>query len=213
MDDSRFYGRMRGQGNIWEIRSAGTHNTSRMLKHAPFADTCLTKWRLNLKRRTVDLTAIPSGTTSQNQPLDVTVNKLLKFYLKKQYETWLLSKNVPLTPSGNTMSCFKKRILGLGGSEERLKEKHWNSRSKNDVSYTHLMVQRMIHYQSVLIFTAPTYKGELQIIYHSNFQFCDFYFTIWKCCLNTDYSYCIWKPNRYVFLNPENVLLRHGYDS
>jgi hypothetical protein len=35
---------------------------------------------LNLRGRIADLTVIPGGMTSQNQPIDDTVHKPLKFY-------------------------------------------------------------------------------------------------------------------------------------
>ena len=113
---------------------------------------------LNLRGRTADLTVIPSGMSSQKQPIDVTVHKPLKFYLRKQYETWLTSNNVPGTPSGNIKNCIKKRIKGLGRSQQ----KHCKSRSKNDSPLTHLMVQRMIILSVSSDLHNPDLQGDLK---------------------------------------------------
>jgi hypothetical protein len=99
---------------------------------------------------------IPDGMTNQHQPLDVMVNKPLKGYLRKKHEARLLSENVTLTPSGNIKNCLKKTHNGRRPFRRRSQEKHWRSRSKNDALQTHLMANRMLHYESVLISTAPT---------------------------------------------------------
>jgi hypothetical protein len=47
--------------------------------------------------------------TRQIQPLDVSVNKQLKCYLRKEYKVLLLSENLPLTPSGKVKgTCASK---------------------------------------------------------------------------------------------------------
>jgi hypothetical protein len=56
--------------------------------------------KVELERKNFNLVVVLGGMTSQLQPLDVSVNKPFKDYLRKEYEAWLLSKNLPLTPSG-----------------------------------------------------------------------------------------------------------------
>jgi hypothetical protein len=48
--------------------------------------------------------------TSQLQPLDVSVNKTCKNYLGKEYEAWLLSENLPLTPSGKIKRASASKL-------------------------------------------------------------------------------------------------------
>jgi hypothetical protein len=47
---------------------------------------------------------------SQLQPLDVSVNKPFKDYLRKEYEAWLLSENLPLTPSGKIKRASASKL-------------------------------------------------------------------------------------------------------
>jgi hypothetical protein len=56
--------------------------------------------KVKLERKNCDFVVIPGGMTSQLQALDVSVNKPFKDYLRREYEAWLLSENLPLTPSG-----------------------------------------------------------------------------------------------------------------
>jgi hypothetical protein len=42
---------------------------------------------------------VHNGMINQLQPLDISVNKPFKDYLKKEHWTWLLSENLPLTLS------------------------------------------------------------------------------------------------------------------
>jgi hypothetical protein len=48
--------------------------------------------------------------TSQLQPPDVSVNKPFKYYLRKEYEAWLLPENLPLTPSGKFRGAFASNL-------------------------------------------------------------------------------------------------------
>jgi hypothetical protein len=49
--------------------------------------------KVKLVRKNCDLFVVPGGTTSQLQPLNVSVNKLFKDYLRKDCEAWLLFGN------------------------------------------------------------------------------------------------------------------------
>jgi hypothetical protein len=55
--------------------------------------------RNRLGNKNMALVIIPSGMTSQLQPLDVTINKPLKHLVHKHYVAWLNKNNHILTPS------------------------------------------------------------------------------------------------------------------
>lgn len=52
-----------------------------------------------LKESSCDL-VVPGGLTSQLQPLDVSLNKPFKGYLRDEYDAWLSTENLPLTKTG-----------------------------------------------------------------------------------------------------------------
>jgi hypothetical protein len=56
--------------------------------------------KARLRKGNNDLAVIPGGMTSQLQPLDVSVNKPFKGYLKEECEQWLCSGNLPQTKTG-----------------------------------------------------------------------------------------------------------------
>jgi hypothetical protein len=56
--------------------------------------------RNRLRNKNTNLVIIPSGMTSQLQPLDVSVNKPLKRLVHKHCDVWLNKGNHTLTPSG-----------------------------------------------------------------------------------------------------------------
>jgi len=51
-----------------------------------------------------------SGMTSQLQPLDVSVNKPFKDFVRAEYEKWILSDNLPLTKSGKIKKTPMSKI-------------------------------------------------------------------------------------------------------
>ena len=48
------------------------------------------------------IVVIPGGLTSQLKPLDVSVNKLFKVLVKKEWMSWMQSVGNDLTPTGRT---------------------------------------------------------------------------------------------------------------
>jgi hypothetical protein len=66
--------------------------------------------KVKLDRKNCDLVVIPGSMTSQFQQLYVSVNKPFKDYLRKEYEAWLLSENLPLTPSGNIKRASASKL-------------------------------------------------------------------------------------------------------
>lgn len=85
---------------IWNKRPGALRNPSSILILDAFRGHLTDNIKSNLAHKNTDLVIIPGGMTSQLQPLDVSINKPFKDYLKKEYESWLWMDNHPLTPSG-----------------------------------------------------------------------------------------------------------------
>jgi hypothetical protein len=56
--------------------------------------------RNRLRNKNINLVIIPTGMTSQLQPLDVLINKPSKHLARKHYDAWLNKDNHILTLSG-----------------------------------------------------------------------------------------------------------------
>jgi hypothetical protein len=80
--------------NVWERRPGALRNPPSMLVLNAFRGHLSEELKVKLQRKNCDLVVIPCG-MSQLQPLDVSVNKPIKDYLRKEYKAWSL-------PSTNT---------------------------------------------------------------------------------------------------------------
>jgi hypothetical protein len=105
---------------------------------------------------------IPGGMISQLQPPNVSLKKPFKDYLGKEYETWLLSEKLPLTPSGKlkraSASNLQNRSRPLGS---RSQEEQRKSHSRDAALEMHLTAQKTI-YCDIVLMAALTYKATLK---------------------------------------------------
>ncbi len=85
---------------VWDKRPGVLRRPRSMLVLDSFKGHLVDSVEESLKGKKSDMVVIPGGMTSQLQPLDVSVNKPFKDYVKDEYETWLLSSNLPLTDTG-----------------------------------------------------------------------------------------------------------------
>jgi hypothetical protein len=67
--------------------------------------------RNRLRNKSTDLVIIPSGMTSQFQPLDVSVNKPFKQLVCKHCDAWLNKDSHILTPSGKIKRALASIIM------------------------------------------------------------------------------------------------------
>jgi hypothetical protein len=86
--------------NVWERYPGALQNPPSTLVLDAFHGHLPEELKVKLESKNCDLVVTPDGMTSQLKPLDVSVNKPFKDYLRKEYEAWLLSENLPLVPSG-----------------------------------------------------------------------------------------------------------------
>lgn len=54
---------------------------------------------------------IPGGLTSKLQSLDVYINKPFKAHVQDQYDEWLMTDNLPLTPTGKIKKAAASTIV------------------------------------------------------------------------------------------------------
>jgi hypothetical protein len=89
---------------VWNRRPGFSRNPPNMLVLDAFKGHLTDSVKKMLKESSCDLAVIPGGLTSQLQPLDVSLNKPFKAYLRDEYDAWLSTENLPLTKTGK----FKK---------------------------------------------------------------------------------------------------------
>jgi hypothetical protein len=87
-------------GCVWECRPGELSKPQSMFAMDAFHGHLSVRIRNKLRNKNNDLVIIPSGMTSQLQPLDVLINKPFKHPLCKHYDTWLDKSNHIRTPSG-----------------------------------------------------------------------------------------------------------------
>jgi hypothetical protein len=85
---------------MWERRPGGLCNPLSILVLDTFCGHLSEALKVKLEPKNCDLLVIPGDMNSQCQPLNVSVNKSFKDYLRKEYDARLISENLPLTPSG-----------------------------------------------------------------------------------------------------------------
>lgn len=95
---------------IWNRRPGALRNPCNILVIDAFKGHTSEQIKKKLQNKNCDLVVIPSGMTSQLQPLDVSVNKPFKDYLRQEYEAWLFSENLPLTPSGKIRKAPASKV-------------------------------------------------------------------------------------------------------
>lgn len=83
------------------------------------------------------LAIIPGGLTSQLQPLDVSINKLLKAFMHEEWKKWMSTQHHDLTPTGRMKRSTITQIC------EWVKIS-WVSKGKNCSEILHLMVLKMM---------------------------------------------------------------------
>lgn len=97
---------------VWHRRPGGLRRPRNMLVLDAFKGHLTDSVKEELKRSNTDLVIIPGGMTSQLQPLDVSVNKPFKSYLHQAYDEWLLTDNLPMTPSGKIKRASASTVAG-----------------------------------------------------------------------------------------------------
>jgi hypothetical protein len=87
-------------GCVWERRPGALSKPRSVLTMDTYRGHLSGRIRNRLRNKNTDLAIIPSGITSQLQPLDVSFNKSFKHLVRKHYVAWLNKHNHTLTPSG-----------------------------------------------------------------------------------------------------------------
>jgi hypothetical protein len=87
-------------GCVWECWPGALSKPQNMLAMYTFHSHLSNRTRNRLRNKYADLVVIPSGMTSQLQPLDTSINKPFKHLVHKHYDAWLSKDNHRLTPSG-----------------------------------------------------------------------------------------------------------------
>lgn len=85
---------------VWAQRPGGLRKVPSLLILDAFRGHLTESVKNKVKELGSQMAVIPGGMTSQLQPLDVCVNKPFKDLLREQYEKWLASENLQLTPAG-----------------------------------------------------------------------------------------------------------------
>lgn len=85
---------------VWNERPGANFYEESMLVFDAFRGHLTDELKDMLYEEQCDLAIIPGGLTCKLQPLDVSVNKPFKQYIREEYENWLTNEEHPLTPTG-----------------------------------------------------------------------------------------------------------------
>lgn len=94
---------------VWERRPDA--NNRSMLIIDSFRGHLTDEVKDKIKEKTSDLVIIRGGLTRKLQSLDVCIYKPFKDFVRDQYEQWIISDNLPLTPSGKIKRASASLIV------------------------------------------------------------------------------------------------------
>lgn len=97
---------------VWSRRPGGMHSPRSLLALDAFKGHLTNDVQSRLRKRNTDCAIIPGGMTSQLQPLDVSINKPFKNYLKHEYDEWLSSDGLPTTKTGKIRKAPPAVVAG-----------------------------------------------------------------------------------------------------
>lgn len=99
---------------VWQRRPGamlgGPSGTRSMLVLDAFRGHLTPEVKTRLQNSNCDLVVIPGGMTPVLQPLDVSVNKPFKAYLRQQYEEWVRNPDRKKTPTGKLQKASPATI-------------------------------------------------------------------------------------------------------
>jgi hypothetical protein len=93
---------MRKWTDYWSTyRTGGLTKTPAMLVFDSFSGHLTDSVKNDLRENNTDLVVIPGGLTSVCQPLDVSINRPFKVYLRNKWHTWMANGGAGITAGGN----------------------------------------------------------------------------------------------------------------
>ncbi|KAG2459032.1 POGK protein, partial [Polypterus senegalus] len=85
---------------VWSKRPGGLLKKPSLLVLDQFRAHIADTTKKNFKEVKTHLAVIPGGLTSQLQPLDVSINKPFKVFMREEWNKWMAAGNHDLTPTG-----------------------------------------------------------------------------------------------------------------
>ncbi len=95
---------------VWNRRPGFSRKAPSMLVLDAFRAHLTDTVKDSLLKTNSNLVVIPGGMTSVLQPLDVSINKPFKTYLKEEYDDWFSRSDLPVTASGNIKKASASEI-------------------------------------------------------------------------------------------------------
>ena len=89
---------------VWSKRPGGPLKKPALLQLDQFRAHITEAAKKRFKEEKTHLAVISGGLTSQLQPLDVSINKPFKVFMREEWKKWMPAGNHDLTPTGRMKS-------------------------------------------------------------------------------------------------------------
>ena len=95
---------------VWNVRPGGLRKERSLLVWDQFRSHLMESVVANVREQNTDIAVIPGGLTSLVQPLDVSINKLFKDMMRKEWNEWMIGGEKTYTKGGSMRAATMPEV-------------------------------------------------------------------------------------------------------